>query len=100
MQVERAERLVEQEHARPVDDRARKRDALALAAGQLRRAPVLVLAEADHPQRLATRPARSSFGDLLDAQAVADVLADGHVREERVVLEHGVDVARVRAAGA
>ena len=28
-----------------------------------------------------------------DDEAVADVVADGHVREERVVLEHGVDVA-------
>ena len=38
LEVERAERLVEQERLRPVDDRARERDALALAAGELRRA--------------------------------------------------------------
>jgi hypothetical protein len=37
LQVERAERLVEQQDARSVDDRARERDALALAAGELRR---------------------------------------------------------------
>ena len=38
LEVQRAERLVEQQHARAVDDRARERDALALAAGELRRA--------------------------------------------------------------
>src|SRR5581483_1057783 len=36
------------------------------------------------------------LGDLLHAQAVVDVLLDGHVREERVVLEHRVHVALVR----
>ena len=35
LQVERAERLVEQQHRRLVDDRARERDALALAAREL-----------------------------------------------------------------
>ena len=38
LQVERAERLVEQQHLGPVDQRARQRDALALAARQLARA--------------------------------------------------------------
>ena len=37
-QVERAERLVEQQRARAVDQRAGERDALLLAAGELRRA--------------------------------------------------------------
>ncbi|HEY6017040.1 MAG TPA: coproporphyrinogen III oxidase [Gaiellaceae bacterium] len=36
LQVERAERLVEQEHARPVDERPRERDPLLLAAGEPR----------------------------------------------------------------
>ena len=35
LQVERAERLVEKEHRRRVDDRARERDALPLAAREL-----------------------------------------------------------------
>ena len=38
LEVERAERLVEQEDARPVDERARQRHALALAARELARA--------------------------------------------------------------
>ena len=40
LQVERAERLVEEEDRRAVDDRARERDALALAARELHRLPV------------------------------------------------------------
>ena len=35
LQVERAERLVEQQHRRPVDERAGQRDALALPAREL-----------------------------------------------------------------
>ena len=35
-QVQRAERLVEQQGPRAVDERARERDALLLAAGELR----------------------------------------------------------------
>ena len=40
LEVEGAERLVEQQHRRPVDDGAGQRDALLLAAGQLRRLAV------------------------------------------------------------
>ena len=40
-QVERAERLVEQQRPRPVDERAGERDALLLAAGELRRLALL-----------------------------------------------------------
>ena len=47
LQVERAERLVEQQHPRVVDDRARERDALLLAAGELRRLALLAAREVD-----------------------------------------------------
>ena len=60
--VERRERLVEQQHARTLDQRARERDALALAAGELVR-----LARAKPSSRTsasisATRAAISAFG--------------------------------------
>ena len=38
---------------------------------------------------------RSSFGNALDHETVGDILADRHMRKERVVLEHRVDVALV-----
>ena len=49
LEVERAERLVEQQHLRLVHDRAGQGDALALAAGQLRR---LARAEPGQPDHL------------------------------------------------
>ena len=58
LEVERAERLVEQQHARAVDERAGERHALALAAGELAGTAVLVAAEAHHLERLGhPRPA-------------------------------------------
>ena len=59
LEVEGAERLVEEEDARPVDDRAGQRDALALPARELQR---LALAEADEPH---------DRKRLLDARAAA-----------------------------
>ena len=65
----------------------------------------LGLRRANAPRRTSAsaspaRSRRSRLGDALDAQAVLDVLLHGHVREQRVVLEHGVDVALVgRARG-
>ena len=80
----------------PVDDRARERDALPLAARELDRLAVAVAAEAHHVEHLVHLAAARVARDALHLEAVADVLADRHVREERVVLEDGVDVARVR----
>ena len=95
------ERLVEQQHLGLVDQRARQRHPLALAAGELRRlalrrrsgsctssssscgAPLALGAvDAAHHQRRRRR-----------SRAIA------HVREQRVVLEHGVHRRAVRAAG-
>jgi len=53
LQVEGAERLVEQEHLRTIDERPRQGDALLLTAGELARLAVLHAFEADHAQHLA-----------------------------------------------
>ncbi len=93
LEVERAERLVEQEHRRRVDNGARERDALPLASGELGRPAAADVGETDaleHVVRL--RPALA-LRHAADAQPVFHVLEHGHVREERVVLEHGVHVA-------
>ena len=96
--VERAERLVEQQHARLDGERARERDALALAARQLRgiaiREPVelheleqLVHLGAD----LALRARRSARG--LTRKPKATLSNTRHVPEQRVVLEDEADLA-------
>ena len=55
LEVERAERLVEQQHLGPVDDGARERDALLLAARELARPRLLATAELHERDRLARR---------------------------------------------
>jgi hypothetical protein len=95
LQVERAERLVEEQHLRVVHQGAGKRHALALAAGKLRRAAPLIAAELDHGERGLGFRLALFLGNALDHEAVGDVLADRHMREEGVVLEHRVDVALV-----
>jgi hypothetical protein len=100
LQVERAQRLVEEQHAGPVDERPGEGDPLPLAAGELRGLALVVALEADHPERVGDPPAAFLLRDLLDEEAVLDVLRHGHVREQRVVLEHGVDVAFERRLAA
>ena len=55
LEVERAERLVEQEHARMVDERAPERDALLLAAGELLRLALREPGEPDELEHLGAR---------------------------------------------
>ena len=96
LEVERPERLVEQQHGRSLRERAGQRHALGLAARQLPRVAVAVLGQADQLEVLADAPADLVVRQALHPQPERDVVGDGHVREERVVLEHGVHVALVR----
>ncbi len=95
-QVERAERLVEQQRARAVDERAGERDALLLAAGQLGRLALAEVAELHELERLVRARADIVLGDLPPLEPEGDVLLDAQMREQRVGLEDGVDVALVR----
>ncbi len=99
LEVERAERLVEEQHAWPVDERAGESDALALAARELARLALLVALQADHPERLGDPDGPLRLRDLADHQPVGHVVTDRHVREEGVVLEDRVDVAVERRDG-
>ena len=93
LEVERTERLVEEQHPRSVHERPRERDPLALSTRELVRLPVSEAARAARwraPRRHG--PAAPAFGTRLHSEPVLDVLRDGHVREQRVVLEHRVDV--------
>src|SRR5262249_25672776 len=81
--IERGQRLVEGQHARSTRERARERDALLLAArelsglggGKARDTEAVEEAVCGTPSR------------------VVDVLADGHVREEGVLLEDQSDLS-------
>ena len=95
LQVERAERLVEQQDTRIQDERAGQRDPLLLPARELR-GPVQVAPGQLHElERLAGRRVALGLRLLPLLQAVRDVVEDRHVREQRVLLEDGVHVAPV-----
>ena len=61
LRVEVRERLVHQEDARLADDRAAHRDALALAARELRRLALEVVGQAEQLGDLAHARSRSAF---------------------------------------
>ena len=94
--VQGAERLVEQQHGRVEHERPRQRHPLLLATGQLARAALLERGQADQLEHLAHLGLDRALVDLGVAQAERHVLVHVQEREQRVALEHGVDVALVR----
>ena len=94
--IQRRERLVEQQHIGIGRERARERDALLLTAGKLRGVPRAERADAqsiDDPSGVfGSRDHSVHFA----RDAVGDVPRDGHVREERVSLEHVPDAPLLR----
>ena len=94
--VEVGKRLVEQKHLRIAHDGAAHGDALALAAGQL---PGIALEQ--RRQRQDFRGALDAVRDFIGTRAAqlereAHIVGDGHMRIERVVLEHHRNVALFR----
>ena len=77
LEVEGAERLVEEQHVGPVDERPGQRHPLLLAAGQLVRLALLVAGEMDELERLADAPVGSrALSTPSPAQPEGDVVAD------------------------
>ena len=94
--VEGAERLVEEQHRQLEHERACQGDALLLAAGELRGAPVAVVLQAHHRHRLVDAALDLGLGGALVAQAEGHVVAHRLVWEERVALEDRVHAPLVR----
>src|SRR3954454_22659480 len=94
--VERTERLVQEQHAWTLHQRAGKRNALALTAGELGGSSVAVPLETKGAQRLVYPRRTVCLAHASEAQPVPDVLRDAHVRKQRIVLERRVDLARER----
>ena len=96
LRVEVRERLVHEEHLGLADDRPAHRDPLPLATGQLLRLAGEVRREIEEPRR----PRDALIDDVLrrlpQPQAEGDVVRDGEVRVQRVVLEHHRDVPVLR----
>jgi hypothetical protein len=93
LRVEVRQRLVEEQHLGLEHERAGDRDALLLAAGELRGQPALEPGEPEHPELGRLRAVHAHRH-----RAVADVVQHRHVREQRVGLEHHRHVALVGGA--
>ena len=91
LEVERPERLVEQQDRRLADERPGERDALLLAARELVRGSSVEAGEVDELERGADTPPGIAVRDLAPAQAEGHVVEDREMREERVALEDHVD---------
>ena len=91
--VEVRERLVHQERLRVPNDRPAHRDALALAARQRARLAVEQVLDPEQRGGLGDPLLPLRLRHPLRLEREADVRAHGHVRIERVVLEHHRDVA-------
>ena len=94
--VQRAERLVEQQHLRVHSERARQRHPLPLPAGQLVRIASLEAGEADHLEEVVHLLLDLGLRPLTDAQAESDIVANRQMFERRVVLEHEADATPLR----
>ncbi len=91
--IERAERLIEQQHLGLVCERAGHRDALLLAAGELPGKAGRKTFQRHQLQQLVAATGPVAALHAADPQREFDVLADRHVPEQRIVLEHEADAA-------
>ena len=91
--VERTERLVHQQQAGSIGERARDRDPLLHAARELARLRVGELVEPDERQQLVGARALLGARQLLAAQRELDVAARAQPGEQRVLLEDDAAVA-------
>ncbi len=100
LQIERAERLVEQQYGRLDDERPGEGDALLLAARKLAGLALATILQLDKLEHVGHPAPDLVLRHLALTQAEADVVRHAHMREERVVLEHHRRIALVRRATA
>ena len=93
--VERAQRFVEEQDFRLRHQGARQRHPLFFPAAQLVNAAFVFVTQANEIERLHRPSSLLVRRPAPNPKPVLDVLADGHVREQRQVLEDGGDVALV-----
>ncbi len=91
--VQVRERLVEEKRRGLAHHRAPHGDPLPLPAGELLRPSLEQRLDAKNTGCPGNAPRNFGAGELSQAQSQRQVLAYGHVRVERVVLEHHRDVA-------
>ena len=90
LEVQGAQRLVEKQDLRLIDQAAGDGHTLLLAAGHLTDAAALETLQAHDFQHIPHLAADGLFVHLLEAEAEGHILKDVQVGEQRVFLEHGV----------
>ncbi|CAB4574248.1 unannotated protein [freshwater metagenome] len=88
-EIERAERFIEKEERRSIDDSACERNTLLLTARELTRLSPLEMAQFDEVEDL-----HHCLIDILDSASTkteGDILEDGQMGKERIVLKDRVD---------
>ena len=98
MQIEIAGRLVRQEDARRIGDRARDCDALLLAARELRRPVQQAVAQAEIGQKLRRAPPRLRSGQPFDHLRQHDVFHRGEFRQQVMRLIDEADLGSGESA--
>ena len=96
LRVEVAKRLVQQEHLRIAHQRTSQCHTLTLTAGELRRLAVKQFIQTQHRGHRVHALLDFFLRRFLGFQRKRHVLAHGHVRIQRVFLEHHRDVALLR----
>ena len=96
LEVERAQRLIQQQHIRLVNQRARNRHTLLLAAGEAGNAALFKACQTDQRQHAADLLGGLLLILLAQIRAEGDVLRHIQMRKERIALKHGVDRALIR----
>src|SRR5262245_1724452 len=91
--VKGAKRLVKEQHFRLSGQSTGQRNALPLAARELARITPLQPIQPNQSQQFVDTLANLGFGYVANSQAIADVLCDGHMAKERVMLKHETDLA-------
>src|SRR5215207_2594781 len=89
--VESGERLIEKQHLRPLNQSASEGNTLPLAAGELVGHALGEVTELDHGESLFGASSGFLARRADNFQAIFDVVAHRHVREDGVGLKHHVD---------
>ena len=97
LSVQVGQRFVEQEDLRLTDDSTAQSNTLTLAAGQSLRLTVQQVVNAQNAGSFFHAALDFVLGGLAQLQAERHVVEHGHVRIQRVVLEHHRDIAILRS---
>ena len=91
LEIQRAERLVEEQDRRFIDKGSRDRDPLLLTAGERRDGAALEAFQIDQVEDLLDLSLYLGLLHLLLTKTEGDILINIHMRKERVPLEYCVD---------